>query len=257
MQITHIVLKHTACQKSGVAMFFPSLAGRRCEPEVMDQPSLDPRDHVQALRGLARINRLSASDRILWSRIAGVARDCSDRPLRVLDVASGGGDVAIRLWRRAQRANLRMEIFGADASMTAVEHAQTNAQSAGAAVEFFQLDVVRSELPEGFDVITSSLFLHHLHEEHAVALLRKMGQAARRMMLINDLLRCRTGHLLAWFGGRLLSRSPVVHADAPASVAAAFTMDEARLLAEKAGLPSATFEWRWPWRFLLAWSKLP
>jgi 2-polyprenyl-3-methyl-5-hydroxy-6-metoxy-1,4-benzoquinol methylase len=238
-------------------MLFTSIARRRCAPELMDQPGLDPHAHVQALRGLARINRLSASDRILWSRIAGLAHASPDRVLRVLDIATGGGDVPIRLWRRAQAAKLRIEMFGADASTTAVEHAQKNAQNAGAAVEFFQRDVVRDELPAGFDVITSSLFLHHLHEDQAVMLLQKMARAARRMVLVNDLLRCRTGHLLAWFGGRLLSRSPVVHADAPASVAAAFTMDEARLLAATAGLSGATFEWRWPWRFLLAWSKLP
>jgi SAM-dependent methyltransferase len=238
-------------------MFFTSLARRRCEPELMDQPGLDPRAHVQALLGLARINRLSASDRILWRRIATLSRESPGRVLRVLDVATGGGDVPIRLWRRAQRARLRIEFCGADASKTAIEHAQKNAQWSGAAVDFFQLDVIRDALPEGFDVVTSSLFLHHLHEDDALMLLRKMGQAARRLVLINDLLRCRTGHLLAWFVTRLISRSPIVHADGPASVAAAFTMDEARLLAERAGLLGATFEWRWPWRFLLAWSKLP
>jgi SAM-dependent methyltransferase len=239
------------------SMFFASLGQRRCEPELMDQPGLDANAHVQALRGLARINRLSASDRILWGRIAELARACPDRALRVLDVASGGGDVPIRLWRRAQRAKLRIEFCGADASTTAVDHARKNAQCAGAAVEFFQLDVLHAALPEGFDVITSSLFLHHLHEDDAVTLLRNMGSATRRLLLINDLVRCRIGHVLAWTIARLISTSPVVHADAPASVAAAFTMEEARSLAARAGLASATLAWRWPWRFLLAWSKLP
>jgi SAM-dependent methyltransferase len=238
-------------------IFFASIGQRHCEPELMDQPGLDANAHVQALRGLARINRLSASDRILWSRIAELARAYPDRAIRVLDVASGGGDVPIRLWRRAQRAKLRIEICGADASRTAVEHARKNAQCAGAAVEFFQMDVLRGALPEGFDVITSSLFLHHLREGDAVTLLGNMGRAARRLVLINDLLRCRIGHVLAWSVARLISTSPVVHADAPASVAAAFTMDEARSLAERAGLAGATLAWRWPWRFLLAWSKLP
>jgi 2-polyprenyl-3-methyl-5-hydroxy-6-metoxy-1,4-benzoquinol methylase len=234
-------------------MFFNALGQRRCAPEIMDQPGLDPHQHRRALRGLARINRVSASDRILWGRIAALARATPGHALRILDVATGAGDVPIRLWRRAQRAGLSIEICGADVSATAVEHARQNAQRVGAAVEFIHIDVVHGELPDGFDVITSSLFLHHLDDEQAVALLRKMARAASRCVLINDLLRCRMGYLAAWFGTRLLTVSPVVRADGPASVEAAFTMGEAQSLAERAGLAGATIEWRWPWRFLLAW----
>jgi 2-polyprenyl-3-methyl-5-hydroxy-6-metoxy-1,4-benzoquinol methylase len=232
-----------------------SLAQRRRQPEIIDQPDLDHARHVEALRGLARINVVSASDRILWGPIAALAREPLGRPLRVLDIATGGGDVPIRLWRRAQRAGLAVEAAGTDTSQTAVEHARQDAERAGAAVEFFRLDAVLDELPAGFDVITSSLFLHHLDDEDAVALLGKMRQAAGRMVLINDLIRCRLGYLAAWLGCQLLTRSPVVHIDGPRSVEAAFTRAEALALAERAGLSGATLAWRWPWRFLLTWRR--
>jgi 2-polyprenyl-3-methyl-5-hydroxy-6-metoxy-1,4-benzoquinol methylase len=236
-------------------MFLASLAQRHRQPEIIDQPDLDPRQHVHALRGLARINRFSASDRILWRPIADLARASPGRPLRVLDIATGGGDVPIRLWQRAQRAGLALELSGTDASATAVEHARQNAEQAGAAVKFFPLDVLREELPTGFDVLTTSLFLHHLEEPDALALLQKMGHAAGQMLLVNDLLRSRLGYLVAWSGTRLLTRSPVVHFDGPRSVEAAFTMAEARNLAERAGLSGVTLGWRWPWRFLLTWRR--
>ncbi len=234
-------------------MFFNALAQRRCAPEIMDQPGLDPHQHLRALRGLARINRVSASHRILWEPIAAIARATPGRALRILDIATGAGDVPIRLWRRAQRAGLSVELCGADVSATAVEHARQNAQRAGAEVEFVRSDVLQAELPDGFDVITSSLFLHHLDDEQATALLRKMARAASRCVLISDLLRCRMGYVAAWFGTRMLTASPVVRADGPASVEAAFTIDEARSLAERAGMAGATIGRRWPWRFLLAW----
>src|SRR5918912_1375115 len=85
------------------AMF---LSRRLLRPEVMDQPGLDPRRHAHALRGLARINFWSGSAGILWPDLAALARETAPRPLRVLDVATGGGDVPIRLWRRARRAGL-------------------------------------------------------------------------------------------------------------------------------------------------------
>ncbi len=79
---------------------------RRCVPEVMDQPDLDPRLHAQALQGLARLNFWSGSARILWPPLSALARRLRPRPLRVLDLATGGGDVPVRLWRRASRAGL-------------------------------------------------------------------------------------------------------------------------------------------------------
>src|SRR5207248_335807 len=135
---------------------------RVCRQEIMDQPSLEPGLHRHALHGLARINWLSGSDRILWKPLKALALEYPGRRLRLLDVASGGGDVPIRLWRRARRAGLDVEIHGGDISRTAVAHAQAQARNAGADVTFFQLDALDDNLPAGFDVVASSLFLHHL-----------------------------------------------------------------------------------------------
>ena len=80
---------------------------KRCrQAELMDQPGLDAGEHAHALHGLARINRLSRSDAILWPAIERLARAGRGSPIRVLDVASGGGDVPIALAKRASRAGL-------------------------------------------------------------------------------------------------------------------------------------------------------
>src|SRR5947209_17622938 len=144
------------------------LAHRRRQPEIMDEPGLDPVQHVQALRGLARINRISASDRILWRPLAALARTEPGRTVRVLDIATGGGDVPIRLWQRARHVGLPLDLTGVDARPTVLQHARANARDAGASVEFATLDVLREPLPDGFDVVTVSLFLHHLDEMQAI-----------------------------------------------------------------------------------------
>jgi hypothetical protein len=137
----------------------------------------------------------------------------------------------------------------------AIACAARAANAAGVAVRFFPLDALSEPLPEGFDIVTCSLFLHHLAEDDAVGLLEKMAGAARSTIVINDLLRSRIGYAVAWTGCRLLSRSPIVHHDGPASVRAAFSLAEARRLAERAGLVDVRLERRWPWRFLLSWSR--
>ena len=54
---------------------------------------------------------------------------------------------------------------------------------------------------------------------------------------------------------RVLSRSPVVHFDGPASVRAAYTLAELRSLADRAGLTGATVRPVFLCRMLLTWSR--
>jgi 2-polyprenyl-3-methyl-5-hydroxy-6-metoxy-1,4-benzoquinol methylase len=231
------------------------LRQRRRLPEIMDQPGLHPARHALALRGLARINFWSGSAGILWPPLADLARRVPGQPLRVLDLASGAGDVPIRLWHKARRAGVALRMEGRDVSPVAVEHARGRAAQSGAEVDFSVLDVLREPLPAGYDALTCSLFLHHLDDEQACLLLGKMAGAAGRLVLVNDLARSLTGLALAHVGGRLLTRSDVVHVDGPRSVAAAFTPAEARGLAERAGLVGATVARRWPCRWLLTWER--
>jgi hypothetical protein len=103
------------------------------------------------------------------------------------------------------------------------------------------------------DILVCTLFLHHLDEEGAVALLGRMKAAARQLVLVSDLRRSRLGYVFAWAGCRLLSRSRVFHVDGARSVAAAFTTDEARRMAGSAGLEGARVTTHWPQRWLLTW----
>lgn len=219
-------------------------------PELMDDPAIDPVEHRRALVGLARLNRVSDSSGVLWPAVAKLARELG-RPLRLLDVATGSGDVPRKLLTRAGRAGVTLEVSGCDLSPTAIAEAQREPSAA----RFFVHDALHDRLPGGFDVVTCSLFLHHLAEDEAVALLANMEGAARHAVLVNDLSRSRFNYCAVWAACRLLSRSPVVRFDGPASVRSAFTPAEALALAERAGLSGATVRRRFPCRFLLLWAR--
>jgi SAM-dependent methyltransferase len=225
----------------------------------MDQPGLPPEQHARALAGLARINRLSASARLLWGPLADLARTLRARDpgcnLRVLDLASGAGDLPLALWRRARASGWQWEVAGCDVSPLAVEHARERAHAVGADLSFFVHDALEGPLPSDHDAVVCSLFLHHQSEEGAVDLLRRMGEAARHLVVVNDLARGWVGFVLAHVASRLLTTSHVVHVDGPRSVEAAFTPAEALSLAERAGLHGARVARRWPCRWLLTWRR--
>lgn len=232
----------------------PSLAQRRREPEIMDDPALAAEHHHAALRGLARLNRLSGSPGILWPGLRDLARELQ-RPIRVLDIATGAGDVPIALHRFARHYRADLSVDGCDISPRAIAHAKANARSSGTDSRFFLLDALRERLPAGYDAVTCSLFFHHLDEADAVELLSSMAAAARHLVLVSDLRRSGGGLALAFGASRLFSRSEVVRTDAVLSVRAAFTLEELRDLARRAGLENAAVEPRIPCRLLLAWRR--
>jgi 2-polyprenyl-3-methyl-5-hydroxy-6-metoxy-1,4-benzoquinol methylase len=228
----------------------PNLRTRERIPELMDDPGLDPAEHRRALEGLARLNRFSGSAGALWPSVRKFASELK-RPVRLLDIATGSGDVPRALLARATRTKIALEIEACDISATAVAEAAHESS----AIRFFAHDAVRNPLPSGFDVVTCSLFLHHLSEDEAVALLTNMEGATRHLILVNDLSRSRFNYAAVWVACRVLSRSRVVRFDGPASVRSAFTPREALELAERAGLSGATVRARFPCRFLLAWER--
>ena len=115
------------------------------EPELMDDPGLPEAEHVVALAALARINAVSRTSeqlaRSVASRFDARSRPAAsppnsprNAPLKVIDVACGGGDVTIGLAARLARlAGLRghaaPEVIGIDLSEVAVERARRQAAS--------------------------------------------------------------------------------------------------------------------------------
>ena len=228
---------------------------RALTPEIMDDPSLDASEHLRALDGLERINRFSFSARHVWSKILPVIRENQNRPLRVLDIATGGGDIPISLYKMASKFGARLEFEACDISARALEFARQRADAEKAQVRFFVHDAVRNSVPEGYDIIVSSLFFHHLETAQAAKLLDGMGRMTRHSVVVNDLERGRGAWMLANVATRLLSSSHVVHVDGPLSVKAAFNLFEIRQMARDASLQDCVLERRFPCRFLLSWRK--
>jgi 2-polyprenyl-3-methyl-5-hydroxy-6-metoxy-1,4-benzoquinol methylase len=232
----------------------PSFAVRQRRPELMDSPDLDADRFIGSLAGLRRVNGVTGSARILWPEVREAAVR-SGRPLRVLDVACGAGDMLIRLGLRARSAGLRMELHGCDVNPLAVGFAREQSAAAGVSGEFFQFDAVRDPVPAGFDLILSSFFLHHLEEADAAGFLRRASEATRGSVFIHDLVRSRAGYWLAALGIPALLCNDVCRVDGPRSVESAFTLAEARAIADRAGLEGARLTPRFPFRFLLRWDR--
>jgi 2-polyprenyl-3-methyl-5-hydroxy-6-metoxy-1,4-benzoquinol methylase len=220
----------------------------------MDDPTLAPEAHQHALAGLARINRLSHAGAAVWDALRPFARPSSP-PMRVGDLACGGGEVLVDAATRADHDGAPVEWIGWDISDLALDVARRRTEDANLAIRFEQRNVIDGDVPSRCDVLMCSLFLHHLDPPAVVDLLRRMGEAAGRGVVINDLRRTWTGLVLAGLVPRLLTTSPVVHVDALRSARAAYTPADLEQMAKEARLHGGTIERRWPSRMIMRWMK--
>jgi 2-polyprenyl-3-methyl-5-hydroxy-6-metoxy-1,4-benzoquinol methylase len=227
---------------------------RHIVPEMMDRPDLPEAAHVGALAGLRRANQATLAAQHLAKPIVALARrDRIDR-ISMLDVACGGGDVPIDVALRAKAMGIGIELTLLDRSATALRSAAAAAERAGVRCRCVQADIL-NECPQlNFDVVTCTLFLHHIPQPgQVVDFLKNLRRIALRRIVIGDVRRLWIGWATAWLGSRVLSRSPMVHHDGPASVRGAWTMRELASFAAEAQMNGAALRRSWPWRMLLVW----
>jgi SAM-dependent methyltransferase len=231
-------------------------------PELMDDPAIDAAEHLHALDALATINAVSRTAAQLAAAIRRLGG--SSRPggrFVVADIACGGGDLTcdlatrlVRLGNQPGAAEDSPLLVGVDVSPRAIDRARRLAAGRGVDASFMIRDVLSEGLPP-CDVAVCSLFVHHLDDQDAVRLVRRMAESARRGFVISDLIRSRLGLALAVLGTGLLSRSRVARIDGPLSVRAARTPAEYRELCAAAGVGGAAINRSWPERIVIEWRR--
>ena len=223
--------------------------------EMMDDPKLDVSLHRAALQGLARINRLSFASKVLYTPIRDYANSI-EAPVRIVDIASGSADIPIAILHKANAEGIRIEFVACDVSAVALEQAQRAASRAGVPLETRCMNILHEPIPS-CDIVTCSLFTHHLTDDQIRVLVERIMEADPGLVLINDLRRCLWGRMLAAVIPRLITRSQVVHNDAVLSARAALTPRELGTIVEGAGMVPASIRRRFPARMLLEWKRNP
>jgi ubiquinone/menaquinone biosynthesis C-methylase UbiE len=214
---------------------------------MLDQIGHDPAELAANLRDIRRLNRffggVSTIMRPLIPILEGIA---GDRPVHVLDLATGSGDIplAISRWSTAHECNVR--IIASDASDDILAVAE-QATALDPAIELARYDAREVPLPDAsIDIVLCSLALHHFQPTDAVQVLREMNRLARRAFLVNDLVRSRRGYAGAWLAAHLTTTNRLTRHDAPLSVLRAYTPNELVALLTQAGVRDADIsQHRW------------
>ena len=223
----------------------------RCyEPEWLDRTDNPAGEVEKALRDIAWVNRrLRGAQALLRGIDPFLPSGPEGSVLEILDVGTGGGDLAAAMVNHGRSRGLPVRVTAIDRDPAAVALA---ARAAPEGVRVLQADAFSLSFPEkSFDLVTASLFLHHFPHSEAGALLSSFRRLARRAVVINELRRHRVPWVFIAVASRVTRRSPMFIHDAPLSVLRGFTERELRALASEAGAPDAPVVRLWPYRLLL------
>jgi ubiquinone/menaquinone biosynthesis C-methylase UbiE len=205
--------------------------------ELLDGPLDDPVTLAGNLRDLARINRWLGGASLSGPAIDALAAHRAE--VTLLDVGTGGADIPLALLERATERSRGLTVVAID-SRPEVLAAAVRARPEVAAAAGLQLHVGDGRsLPypdRSFDVAHTSMVVHHLEPDAAVALLREMGRVARLGVVVNELDRTRVGVVGAWLIGHLLTTNRYTRHDSVLSVRRSYRAPEMVAMLRRAGL---------------------
>ena len=197
----------------------------------MDRPQPVSAELDADLHNLRQLNRYFGSYRLvahfllrwIWSGMR----------LRVLDLATGSGDIPRLVVDYARRIGAGVRVDAVDQQPSTVEIAR-RLSADYPEIEFHQGDVLTFER-EPYDVVLCSLALHHFSDADAVTLLRRCRELSQRYVLVADLRRGWLATAGVYLLTSLFFREPMTQTDARLSAERAFSFAEFRSLAERAG----------------------
>jgi ubiquinone/menaquinone biosynthesis C-methylase UbiE len=206
------------------------------EPELMDLPNQDENALRSDLENLARLNRTFGGRKAVETIFHKLTD--TTRKLVLIDLASGYGDHGRNLIERARDRRKEITVMAVDRQFQTLQIAR-RATPAGQKMFFVQADA--RQLPfrnRGADLVFCSLALHHFAENDALTVLREMARVGSHGTACVDLVRSRLAAFCIWLLTTFLIRDPMVRHDARLSVRRAFTNQEMKALAHRAGWPN-------------------
>jgi ubiquinone/menaquinone biosynthesis C-methylase UbiE len=223
---------------------------RRPTLELLDTDSGTADEVDRALRDLRSFNQRLGGVATTRELIHAVARQTGKKHLSLLELAAGTGFVPLQAGRELSDEGISIDV-------TLLDRATTHLPRNGAAQKVAG-DALRAPFADSsFDLVSCSLFVHHLSPEEAVQFAREALRICRVAVAINDLVR-HPLHLALAYAGIPLYRSRITRNDAPASVHQAYTTEEMAEFFRLAGAAKLETQRHFLFRMgVIAWKSAP
>jgi ubiquinone/menaquinone biosynthesis C-methylase UbiE len=195
-------------------------------PEILDSDACSPREVQAVLTVLGRINRWFGGVSTTQKMVNRVAQAAGIKHLSLLEVAAGSGQVPEIVRQRLARRGIALDVTLLDMARShlpggdpaAADHARQNHSVVGDALTLPFADAA-------FDLVSCSLFAHHLDPHQLRHFVREALRVSRRAVVINDLVR-HPLHLALVYLSYPIMRNRVAWLDGLTSVRRAYVPKE-------------------------------
>ena len=219
---------------------------RRPTTELLDTDSGTAAEVAASIRDLRWFNRWFGGIATTRRLVEVVARKTAKTRFSLLEVAAGEGYVP-------QSASTQLEHSGLELSVTLLDRVSTHLPKNGSMRKIASDALALPFSDSTFDLVSSSLFVHHLSPKQVVQFAREALRVCRRAVLVNDLVR-HPFHLAVAYAGTPLYRSRITRHDAPASVRQAYTIPEMQEMFQAVGAENIEIQRHYFFRMgMIAW----
>ncbi|HZR77680.1 MAG TPA: methyltransferase domain-containing protein [Chthoniobacterales bacterium] len=202
------------------------------ELEIMDRPQPVTPELERDLKNLRDLNRWFGSYALISLFLSRWIKPGAR--LRVVDLATGSGDIPRLVAEYSRKIGADLQIDAVDLQGSTLEIAKR--LSAGyPEINFVEGSLLDWTPAQPYDLVLSTLVLHHFSEEDAVRVLERCRALSRKFVLVSDL---RRGLFLTagvWLLTEFIFREPMTKYDGRMSAARAFSFPEMHQLARDAG----------------------
>lgn len=219
-------------------------------PELMDDFSMKGEILRDTLDKLGKINKWLGGNHVTLDGLKQLLKDQpKDKTYIIIDLGCGHGDILRLVADYGRRHNYSFNLIGIDANQYAIDYANELSKDYSE-LTFKNLDIFSKDFENlDYDLVLSTLFLHHFNQNEIHTLLKKLTAKAKLGIVINDLHRNKMAYGLFKLLGLVISNHMIVQ-DGLTSILRAFKRNELESISEQLNLKSQI---RWKWAFRYQW----
>lgn len=229
-------------------MFIDTTA-RSSANEIMDDLQMEGELLRRSLDKLDWINKWLGGNQVTVSGLKLLLKGIPKKKvIKIVDIGCGSGDMLRIIARHIRKEKRHVEIIGIDANEFTINYAREQSKEYPE-ISFQTAMVTPKTLKDlDFDILLSTLFLHHLDNAEISALLKEACLKARVGIIINDLHRSRWAYVL-FFLLTLFISNPMIRQDGLTSILRGFKKSDLKKFNQQLKMVSSSINWRWAFRY--------
>lgn len=218
--------------------------------ELMDDFSIHGEPLHNTLDTLANINKWLGGNKITLNGLKKVLKNHAKRDsLTIVDLGCGGGDMLRKVANYGRQEGYTFKLIGIDANPNAINYAR-HLSTDYPEIRFLDCDIFSKAFDSlEYDVVLSTLFLHHFRADQIVIILSKSKKKAKLGIVVNDLHRSSLAYYL--FKTLCLTiKNNMIIEDGLTSILRGFKKKELKTFSEQL---QVTPQIKWKWAFRYQW----